>query len=230
MLAVARNAGVKRFVHMGTDAVTFAGQSLLDIDESQPYPKKHVYLYSEAKAMAEQLVLAANVPGEFETLSLRPRLVWGPGDTTVLPVLFDMIERGGFMWVNNGRARTHTLHIANLVKATELALTAGVSGHAYYITDDEVTTFREFMTALVATKGVTLPNRSMPGFLARTLAYIIESTWLLLNLRGDPPLTRFAAGLMSSEGTIRIDRAKNELGYRPVISITKGMEELQAAR
>ncbi|MEQ9364149.1 MAG: NAD-dependent epimerase/dehydratase family protein [Leptospirales bacterium] len=229
LLAVAREAGVRRFVHMGTDAVTFAGQDQINVDESQAYPRKHRYNYSEAKAQAEQLVLSASDPGDFDTISLRPRIVWGPGDTTVLPVLLDMIERGGFMWINDGRAKTDTLHIANLVHATELALTKGVSGHAYYITDDETTTFREFMTALVATRGVTLPERSAPGRVTRALAYLIESAWLMLRLKGDPPLTRFAAGLMSSEGTLRIDRAKNELGYKPLISIAQGMRELADA-
>ncbi len=229
LLEAARKAGVRRFVNMSSDAVTFAGQNQINVDESQGYPRRHIYNYSEAKAQAEQLVLAASEPGVFETLSLRPRIVWGPGDKTVLPELLHMVENGGFMWVNGGRGRTHTVHIANLVHATELALTRGVSGHAYYVTDDEETTYREFLSQLVATQGVSLPDKSVPGAVARVAGYLIESTWLLLNLKGDPPLTRFAAGLMSSEGLLNIDRAKTELGYAPLISIAKGMQELAAA-
>lgn len=229
LLEVARQAGVKRFVHMGTEAALFAGQPMVSIDESYPYPARHKYLYSESKALAEQLVLAANIPGEFETISLRPRLVWGPGDKTVLPEVIAMIQRGAFLWMDGGRHRTNTVHITNLVYATELALTRGAGGRAYFITDDEITTFRAFLTALVATRGVTAPNKSMPGAIARGLSVIVEGVWALLRLRKEPPLTRFAAAIMSSECTIRIDRAKDDLGYRPRLSIAQGLEDLRAA-
>ncbi len=227
ILEAARSAGVKRFIHMGTEAALFAGQPMIDIDESYPYPKKHRYLYPESKAAAEQLVLNANVPGEFETLSLRPRLVWGPGDKTVLPEVLAMIERGAFMWMDQGRHRTSTVHIANLVAATELALTKGRGGNAYFVTDDETTSFREFLTALVGTRGVTPPNKSIPGGIARALSILVESVWKLLGIKSEPPLTRFAAAIMSAECTIRIDRAKAELDYKPIVSVRQGLKDLQ---
>ncbi|MEQ9364148.1 MAG: NAD-dependent epimerase/dehydratase family protein [Leptospirales bacterium] len=228
LLQAAREADVKRFVHMGTEAALFAGQPMVEIDESYPYPETHRYLYSESKAMAEQLVLAANVPGSFETLSLRPRLVWGPGDKTVLPEILGMIERGAFMWMDQGRYRTSTVHIANLVAATELALDRGAGGKAYFITDDETTTFREFLTALVQTAGVTPPAKSVSGKLARGLSIVVEGVWKLLGIKKEPPLTRFAAAIMSSECTLRIDRAKTELGYKPLITVAQGLKDLQA--
>ncbi|MCR9142465.1 MAG: NAD-dependent epimerase/dehydratase family protein [bacterium] len=228
LLDAARRAGVQRFIHMGTEAALFAGQPMIEIDESYPYPAKHRYLYPESKAMAEQLVLAANLAGVFETLSLRPRLVWGPGDKTVLPEVLAMIERGAFMWMDQGRHRTSTVHISNLVAATELALTKGDGGKTYFITDDETTTFREFLTSLVQTRGVTPPAKSIPGKIARALSVLVEGVWTILRLRKEPPLTRFAAAIMSAECTIRIDRAKSELGYAPVISVAEGLKDLQA--
>lgn len=230
ILEAARSAGVKRFIHMGTEAALFAGQPLVEINEDYPYPEKHRYLYSESKALAEQLVLTANVPGSFETISLRPRLVWGPGDKTVLPEILTMIERGAFMWMDEGRHRTSTVHISNLVQATELALTKGTGGKAYFITDDETTTFREFLTALIETQGVTPPAKSISGKIARALSVIVESIWTILPIKKDPPLTRFAAAIMSSECTIRIDRAKDELGYRPVMRVAQGLKNLQTAK
>ena len=84
MLAAAKAGGVRRFLHVGTEAALFDGHDLRDVDESAPYPARQRYLYSETKAEAERRVLAANAAG-FETLSVRPRLVWGPRDTSVLP-------------------------------------------------------------------------------------------------------------------------------------------------
>jgi len=121
-----------------------------EINESYPYALHSPFLYPATKAEAERRVLAANAP-DFETISIRPRLVWGPGDQTILPVVKQMVAKGRFLWMDGGRAQTSTAHIANLVHGVELALTKGSGGQAYFVTDDEVTTFREFLTALLKT-------------------------------------------------------------------------------
>ncbi len=120
LLEVARRAGVGRFVHIGTEAALFDGHALEAIDEDHPYPVRQRFFYSESKAEAERLVLAADAPG-FTTLSIRPRLVWGPGDRSVLPTLLDTAARGAFAWIDGGRARTSTTHVDNLVHAVERA-------------------------------------------------------------------------------------------------------------
>jgi nucleoside-diphosphate-sugar epimerase len=165
-------------------------------------------------------VLAANTP------SLRPRLVWGPGDQTVLPVVKKMVTTGQFMWLDHGRARTSTTHVANIAHAVGLALRQGRGGQAYFITDDSTTTIREFLTALLKTQHIIPSNRSVPGQLARTMAMVIEGAWGLLRLKTEPPLTRFAAAMMSSECSIRIDKARRELSYEPLITREQGLVEL----
>ena len=225
LLQAARQAGVTRFIHVGTEAALFHGQDMREIDETYPYPTHTPFLYPETKAAAEKLVLAANAPG-FETLSLRPRFVWGPGDQTILPVVKKMVSTGMFMWIDQGRARTSTTHIANFVHAVTLALSHGRSGQAYFITDDSTTTVREFLTALLKTQGIMMPNTSIPGPLARALAKILEGVWHLLKLKSEPPLTYFAAAMASSECTIRMDKARAELGYAPVITREEGLAEL----
>ncbi|MEN8184836.1 MAG: NAD-dependent epimerase/dehydratase family protein, partial [Myxococcota bacterium] len=84
LLAAARAASVRRFVHMSTEAVLWRGQHLRDIDETHPYPTSTPFLYAETKAEAERRVLAANGDGGLATVVLRPRLVWGPGDRTIV--------------------------------------------------------------------------------------------------------------------------------------------------
>ncbi len=114
-------------------------------------------LYSSTKARAEQLVVAANKPG-FETVVIRPRLVWGPGDETVLPGFVDAIEAGRFSWVGGGQHLTSTAHIDNVVHGLRLGAEKGLAGEAYFITDGEPIVFREFITRLLATRGVTPPE------------------------------------------------------------------------
>jgi len=225
LMAAAQEARVKRFIFIGTEACLFHGQDMLDIDESYPYPAATPYLYSLTKGEAEKRVIAANAKG-FATLSIRPRLVWGTGDKTILPVLVDMIQKKKFMWMDKGDKRTDTTHIANLAHAVALGLTKGRGGEVYFVTDGEPTTFRNFLTRYLATQDIQPPGKSVPGAVARGLAFIIESVWKLFRLSGEPPLTRFAAAIMSRHCTIRIDKIRKDMGYKPVISVAEGLKQM----
>ena len=222
MLDAARAAGVRRFIHVGTEAALFAGRDLIDIDESTPYPARQRYLYSESKAEAERLVLAA-ASDTFVTLSIRPRFVWGPRDSSVLPAIVRMARAGSFAWIDGGRARTSTTHIDNLVHALTLALTRGTSGRAYFVADDGQRTVREFLTALAATQDVALGERDVPAAIARPLARVVEGAWRLLRIEKQPPMTRFAIDMMACSITVDTGRARAELGWAPVISLAAGL-------
>ncbi|EMP82946.1 3-beta hydroxysteroid dehydrogenase/isomerase family protein [Leptospira santarosai str. CBC1531] len=225
LLEASHKAGVKRFIFIGTEAALFYGQPMLDIDESYPYPENSPFPYSKTKAEAEKLVLKAN-SSEMQTLSIRPRLIWGPGDKTVLPVLLKMIADGNFSWIDGGKALTSTTHIYNLIHSIELALTKGQGGKAYFVTDDEVFNFRNFLESLLATQKVTAPNRSIPGWLARFLGRVLEGIWKLLRIKNEPPLTRFSVSIMSRDCTIKIDNAKKDLGYSPLLTVRQGLAEM----
>src|SRR4051794_10877046 len=54
VLDAARRAGVRRFVHVGTEAALLAGQPLVDVDETGPLRPDSKALYSATKARAEQ--------------------------------------------------------------------------------------------------------------------------------------------------------------------------------
>ncbi|MBK9449939.1 MAG: NAD-dependent epimerase/dehydratase family protein [Bacteroidetes bacterium] len=227
LLEAARKAGVKRFIHIGTEAALFKGQDMMDIDESYPYPDHSPYPYSETKKQAEQLVLRANVPGEFETISIRPRLVWGPGDETILPNLLEMIDKGRFRWIDGGNYLTSTCYIDNLVDAVVMALDKGNGGEAYFVTDATDSTMREFLTDLVGTAGRKPSNQSVPSWILRPVAWIFEAIYKLFRIRKKPPVTRFSAAIMSAHCTIRSDKAREELGYIPNVSVEEGMRRLK---
>jgi nucleoside-diphosphate-sugar epimerase len=224
-LAAARAAGARRFVHVGTEAAIFEGKDLVNVDEDAPYPTRQRYLYSETKAEAERRVLAAASDTLF-TISIRPRFVWGPRDTSVLPTVLRMAREGSFAWLDGGRARTSSTHVHNLVHALTLALTRGRSGRAYFVADDGERTVRELLTALARTQGVDLPSRSLPGAVARPVARVVEGAWRLFGVKRAPPMTRFAVDMMSRTVTVNTARARTELGYAPVITVEEGLAQM----
>ena len=227
LLGCATQAGVRRFIHIGTEAALFDGHDLDDVDESHPCPTRHRFAYSETKAEAERLVLDADQPG-FTTLCLRPRLVWGPGDQSVLPTLIDTANRGAFAWVDGGQARTSTTHVGNLVHAVQQSIEHGRGGQAYFVADETNATLRDFLSRLAATAGVVLPDRSVPGWVLRPAATVVETLWAWLRPSTRPPLTRFAAAMMSRTVTVQTTKAEDELGYRPPITVEDGMAQLEA--
>jgi nucleoside-diphosphate-sugar epimerase len=226
-LAACADAGVRRFVHVGTEAALMAGQPLVDVDESAPLRPDSPALYSATKARAEQAVLDADREG-FETVVVRPRFVWGKGDTSLLPAIVDLVRAGRFAWVGGGRHMTSTTHIDNTVEGLILGARAGRGGEAYFVTDGNPVVFRDFLTELLETQGVSAPSRSVPAPLARALAGAGEALWRTLPLPGQPPMTRFAYWVSSQQCTIRIDKARAQLGYEPVRSVGDGLAEMRA--
>jgi nucleoside-diphosphate-sugar epimerase len=225
-LAGCRAAGVRRFVHCGTEAALIAGEPLVEVDETAPLRPDSKALYPATKALAEQAVRRASGDG-FEALVLRPRFVWGAGDTTLLPGILAMVEKGRFAWIGGGRQLTDTTHVDNVVEGLLLAAEKGRAGEAYFVTDGDRVVFREFVSALISTQGVEPPTRTVPSAVAGPLAAATESTWRLLRLGGEPPLTRFAVWISSQECTIDISKARSELGYEPVKDRETGLAELR---
>ena len=228
VLAAARAAGVGCFVHIGTEAVLADGHAIVDADETRPLPPHPNGLYPRSKGMAEQRVLAANAPG-FATIVVRPRFIWGEGDTTVLPKFVQAMRSGAWAWFGGGRHRTSTCHVRNVCHGTLLAMQRGRGGEVYFLTDGEPVICRDFISRLVQTQGVEAGRRSLPLWVADATAAASEAAWRLFGLKGEPPLTRTAVNLMFREVTVSDRKAREELGYRPVVSIEEGLEGLQRA-
>jgi nucleoside-diphosphate-sugar epimerase len=222
-----RAGGVRRLVHVGTEAALMAGQPLVNVDETAPLRPDSPAPYPWSKAKAEQLVRDANGP-DLETVVVRPRFVWGRGDTTLLPAVIEMVESGRFRWIGGGRQLTATTHVDNTVEGLWLAATKAPAGGVYFVTDGEPVVFRDFMTEWVGTQGVTIPDKSVPPGVAGAGAAVSERIWRLLKRDGPPPLTRFTVWVSSQECTLDISRAERELGYRPVKTREEGFAELRS--
>jgi len=225
-LAAARDAGVGRFVHVGTEAALMAGQPLVNTDESAPLRPDSPAPYPWSKAKAEQAVRDANGSG-IETVVVRPRFVWGTGDTTLLPQIVSMAKAGKFAWIGGGDQRTSTTHIDNTVEGLVRAAERGRPGGVYFVTDGEPVVFREFVSELMRTQGVEPPTRTIPLGVAQAAAAVSETTWRLLRRSDRPPLTRFTVWVSALECTLDDSLARNEIGYREIKTREQGLAELQ---
>ncbi len=220
VLAAARAADVRRLVHVGTEAVLADGKPIVRADETRPFPAQAMGAYPFTKGLAEQAVLAANGNG-VETVVVRPRFIWGQGDTTLLPELIAAVRSGRYSWIGGGHYLTSTAHVDNVVEGMLLAADKGTPGAIYFLTDGEPVEFRDFITKLLATQGIDAGTRSIPHWLARATAEL--TTWMKR-----PPLTKTAFALMAHEVTVDDSKARRELGYVGKKSIADGLAEMAA--
>ena len=159
-------------------------------------------------------MIEANGAG-LETVVVRPRFVWGAGDTTLLPILVDMARSGRLRWIGGGRQLTSTTHVDNTVEGLVLAAERGTPGNAYFVTDGSPVVFREFVCALLATQGVQAPGGRASAVGRASVARVSELAWRLLPLPGEPPVARFGVWASGLEATIDDAKAREQLGYRP---------------
>lgn len=225
ILNAAKAAGVKRFIHIGTESALFFGQDLIDVDEDYPLAPYSEYPYSSTKAKAEQAVIAANRI-DFQALSLRPRMIWGEGDETILKTVTQMAQTGKFSWIDEGKYHTSTTHIDNLVHAITLALKKGEGGEAYFILDDGNITIRDFLSQYLATQNIDLGAKSSPSWIVRSIANLVEPIWRFAAIKSPPPITKFTAHIMSAHCTLIDQKARSILGYKPMISRADGFARL----
>jgi nucleoside-diphosphate-sugar epimerase len=225
LLEAARRAGARRFVHVSTEAVLLDGSPLIDAEETRPIPETPLGPYAWSKALAEKLVSAADRPG-FTCVALRPRLVWGKGDTTIAPRLIEMVRSGKFAWIDGGEALTSTCHVRNLCAGISCALAPEAPGGVYFLSDGEPISVRTFFEGMLRAHGVEPPTRSIPRWLALGAASAAEFTYGRFAPSKAPPLTRTAVMLMGQQMTVNDALARRVLKYRPVLSREAGMAEI----
>lgn len=229
VLQSARAAGVKRFVHVGTEAAFVDGTPMANMDETRPLPAKPIGNYASTKNEAERLVLSVNSP-ELATVVVRPRFIWGKDDTSVLPILVEAVKSGRFRWVGGGNYMTSTCHVANCVEGMLLAAEKGRGGEAYFLTDGAPINFREFITAMLKTQGVDPGNKKIPFGLALGLATVSEALWNFFRLPGNPLITRQEVLLAGQEVTVSDAKARRELGYEGRMTREAGLREMEQAK
>ncbi|QSQ13441.1 NAD-dependent epimerase/dehydratase family protein [Myxococcus landrumensis] len=228
VLEAARAAGVKRLVHVGTEAVLADGTPMVKVDETWPLPERPIGDYPSTKAEAERRVLSVN-SADFTTVVVRPRLIWGHGDTSVLPQLVDAVRSKRFKWIDQGRYLTSTCHVANCVEGTLLAADKGRGGQTYFLTDGEPVVFRDFITAMLKTQGVDPGTSSIPYGLAAVVSMVSDLMWGTLGLPGRPPISRTEVLLIGREVTVSDAKARDELGYEARLPRALGLKEMEAA-
>jgi nucleoside-diphosphate-sugar epimerase len=233
VIAACRANEIRRLVYTSSPSVVFDGRDMEGVDESAPYPGHFEAHYPRTKALAEQLVRAANDP-QLATLSLRPHLIWGPGDNHLLPRLVARARAGQLARIGSRAKLIDTVYVdnaaeAHLLAADRLAPGSPVAGKVYFISQGEPVPLWEMVNRLLDAVGAPPVTREVPVWLAMALAWGFENTHRLTGNQREPRLTRFVVRELSTAHWFDISAARRDLGYSPRLSIAEGLELLRAA-
>lgn len=227
LLQAAAAASVKRFVQVGAAAVVMGDLTpMLRANESLPRQERAWAPYSASKARSEALVQGANRPGVFETVVVRPPMIWGAGMPT-LDHMVQTVRAGQFRWVGDGSQAMSTAHVDNVCHAVELAMEKGRAGEAYFVSDGADSTLKQVISRLLQTRGIEPPRASAPLAVAWVMASVMEWMWRAFSRPGEPPITRQMLRLIGQPFTLDIGKAQRELGYRPVVTWEQGLRAMQ---
>lgn len=201
-----------RIVYTSTSSVYSDRQPHAVITEVSPTGNCRYSAYARSKWEAETLLLRRG-----NSVVLRPHIVYGPGDTTLLPRLLAARRLGALPVPGTGRNELSVTHVDNLVDAIIAATVwhPDATG-AFNIADAEAVTVDRLLRTLF--ERLELPTRIVyvPKNVAFAAASLAENLWLGPQLppRG-PSITRYVVHQLAMTHVLDTTRAQQQLYYRP---------------
>lgn len=217
--------GRPKLVYVSSAAVFYRNEHQLGLTEESPIGPQFVNTYAETKFLGEQLV--RGYPGPW--VILRPRAVFGPGDTVLFPRILRAARAGRLPhFVTDGLpARGDLIYIDTLSDyILRAARNPAVLGD-FNLTNHEPVVLMDLLLDIFRQLGIPAPKRRLPVRRALVLAGAAEAVYRLLPFLGEPPLTRFGVGAFAYSKTFSPHKTLGTLGP-PSVSLAAGVERFVA--
>jgi len=222
-----RAARVRRLIYVSSPSVVFDGHDHRNLPDDAPYPRRFASAYSWTKKLGEDRVNAARRDG-LEMIILRPKAVFGPGDTSLLPRLIAAGRQGRLPQIGGGRNQVDLTHRDNVVHVLRLCLDAPAEalGRTMTITGGESAPLWEVIRQILRAAGIGGHLRSLPLPVVLAAAGLMEARAAVTGK--EPLLTRYTALILARTQTYDISQARRYLGYAPVIGLDEGIAQTVA--
>ena len=223
VLEACREAKIERLVYVSSPSIYAAPRDQLDIKESDAPQENRLNNYIRSKLASEKLF--KDYP-DVSSVILRPRGLFGIGDTSILPRVLNLSQKIGIPLIGDGRQLMDMTCVENVALAIRLALeTPQAAGEVYNITNGEPRAFRNLIEETLRGLGYPIRYRKIPAPLVSAISSSLEFIYKNLKLKGEPALTRYTYYLLRYSQTLDISKAECDLGYRPKITISEGIEQ-----
>lgn len=210
--------GRPHLIYISTAAVLYRPAHQLGMNEETAVPARAVNDYARTKRLGELLVQAYSGP----SCILRPRAVFGPGDTVVFPRILRAMQRGRLPLIQSDQPVMGDLiyidTLADYIVRTAERRATGL----YHLTNHEPVEIYAFLGKICAELGLPTPHRKISAARALRAAHAVEVLYRMLPFLGEPPVTTFGVGVFTYSKTFDVARALRDLGP-PSVSLTEGL-------
>lgn len=216
-----RRTGWPRLVYLSSSSVYYENADQLDISESTPLPRRPINLYAETKKRAEALVAEYEGP----RLILRPRAVFGPGDSVVFPRIVTAARTGKLpLLVRSGPPVLGDLiYIDNLTDILLQSIRNDWPDGCINLTNHEPVPIIDFLLQLLERLGIPRPRRQVRVHTAMVAAGLLETLHRLFLPGKEPPITRFGVSVFAYSKTFDVSKMLGIFGP-PRILVREGVE------
>ena len=218
VVQAAKKAGVRRFLHVSSLAVTGPTVPGSPLDESAP--PRPVTPYGKSKQAAEEVVKASGL----DFTIVRPPAVYGPRDRQFLR-LFSLVRRGWAPLLQGGPQELSLVHGADLAEALiAAAATPHTVGGVYHAASPEVVTQRALVDGIARALGRPVRLVKVPPLALRAILRA-RGAWGRLRGRASLLSPERAAELTAAAWTCRSDALERDAGWRARIGLREGLED-----
>lgn len=223
LLELAEEARVKYFIYTSSPSVVFNGQAIINGDENLPYASNPKSYYAQSKIQAEQLVLASNL----KSIILRPHLIFGPGDTNLIPSITRALKEGKIFRFTEKKVFSDFCYIEDCVEAHWLAFQYLMSSSSraprvFFITQGDPFCIWDFIETIAKFCSTKLKKLVVPEWLIKTVGYFSEIKMKLgISSFG---LTCTLVEHLLYDHFFCIERATKILGFKPKFCVKEALK------
>jgi nucleoside-diphosphate-sugar epimerase len=240
VIEVCRALDVPFLVYTSSEDVVLDREPVVGGDESIPYPTRPIHDYVRTKIEGERLALGADGTrlaggGTLHTCAVRPTHVYGPEDPHAITTALREIAAGKMpLLIGEASARFDVVYVDNVVHAHLLAAAClhdetrrgRVAGRAYFVGEGHAPNFFDFLRPFAAVHGITIPTRRLPRRLAFAIADVNALVHRMTGL--EPTFHRFHLYVIGQDFFFSDRRAREELGYAPIVPTREGIERTKS--
>ena len=213
--------GQPRLIYVSSSSVYYRPQHQLHITEATPLPDRHVNQYAATKRKAEELVRA--YPGPW--VILRPRAVFGPGDTVLLPRIIHAAAQGRLpvLYAPDGPVIGDLIYIDNLIDAVLTAAANDRVAGVFNLTNNQPVPILEFLFTVFDRLEIARPQRRVSARTAMVMAGLLEAFHRVFLPGTEPAITRFGVHVFRYSKTFDLSKAIDHFGP-PRVSLDDGLQ------
>lgn len=213
--------GVTRLIYISTPSLYTEKRDRFDIKEEEFNPNNELNYYIKSKILSEQRI---KYYPELNTTIIRPRGLFGVGDTSLIPRILEVNKKIGVPLFNEGKNIVDITCVENVAYAIRLCLEQDAAkGKTYNLTNGEPREFKQILEQLFEEIGQEPKYLKLNFGLVYGIAGFLEKVYSTLRIHKEPVLTKYTVATLGYSQTLNIEKIKEDVGYEPILTLDEGI-------